>query len=114
MTFQCENCQSLFFKTLETRVSPEHMSILYKKRCKRCKYKYVVRKPIAGGVLVPASRMEWLEGVKVNLPVSEKHAERPKIMVGEYTRRISNPADETMPYYRKISRAEQGELHDAS
>jgi DNA-directed RNA polymerase subunit RPC12/RpoP len=108
MSYQCDNCQSLFFKTLETRVSGENLAILYKKRCKRCKYKYLVRKTIPHGQIALATHQEWLGAVKVNLPPAAGICERPKIMVGEYTQRISKPADEMMPYLRQIRRAEQG------
>lgn len=108
MSYQCDNCQSLFFKTLETRVSGENSAILYKKRCKRCKYKYLVRKTIPSGQVALATYQEWLGGVKVNLPKAAGISERPKIMVGEYTQRVSKPADQLIPYLSRISRAEQG------
>ena len=70
MSYQCEHCQSLFFKTLVTRISAEHSAIFYKKRCKRCKFKYLLRKTIPNGQMTLATQKEWLAGVKVILPPS--------------------------------------------
>lgn len=108
MSYHCENCQSLFFKTLETRLCSENPAILYKKRCKRCKYKYIIRKGLPNGQITPASREEWLEAEKVNLPGQASVSERGKILVSEYTRKVSNPADRVGAYLGKIRQAELG------
>lgn len=133
MSYHCENCHSLFFKTLETRLCAENSAILYKKRCKRCKFKYLVRKPIPNGQVIgvspvngsPAdisptnippknvlpekvSQAEWRLARKINvLPGNAAVSERARILVGEYTQRISNPAEVMSPYLQKIRWAEQ-------
>jgi hypothetical protein len=108
MPFRCENCQSLFFKTLETRVLAENASILYKKRCKRCKFKYLIRKDVVAGRLQPASYEEWTLGSKIKnqSTYSKKVSERGRIFVSEYTERISRPAEEPLPYLQKIRQAQ--------
>jgi len=119
MSYQCENCQSLFFKTLETRLCAENSAILYKKRCKRCKYKYLVRKPVPAGQIAQATREEWLQASKIDTHATSNGQsriyERPKILVGEYTQKISSPAEAMRDYLRKIWRAEHrgGAAHGA-
>lgn len=114
MSYQCENCQSLFFKTLETRISSENAAIYYKKRCKRCKYKYLVKKNIPQGPLRQASRLEWLKATKIQTSGAAGISERAKILVGEYTQKISNPTDRMQAYLRRIHRAEQGGFRDVA
>lgn len=104
MSYRCENCQSLFFKTLETRLSGENEAILYKKRCKRCKYKYLIRKPATGGTVQTATPAEWAEGRKVNL-ASTTVCERGKVFIGEYSSRVSRPVEETFQYLNRIKAA---------
>lgn len=108
MPYRCENCQSLFFKTLETRVLAENASILYKKRCKRCKFKYLVRKDMVVGRLQPASYEEWTLGSKVKNQSrqSAKVSERGRVFVSEYTVRISKAAEDPLPYLQKIQHAQ--------
>jgi len=108
---RCENCSSLFFKILETRVSCEHEAVFYKKRCKRCKYKCLIRKAIPHGKISVASRQEWLMATKIATPVlpAGKVCERPKILAGEYTQRISHSADTVSLYLAEIRRAEHME-----
>jgi hypothetical protein len=110
MSYQCDNCESLFFKILETRLCSENSAILYKKRCKRCKYKYLVRKTVPSGQVLQATHDEWLTARKIETPVKNgrsRISERPKILVGEYTQKISNPAGETSGYLHRIQRAER-------
>ena len=107
MSYQCENCRSLFFKTLETRLCRENSALYYKKRCKRCKYKYLVKKSIPSGSISPAAHAEWLGATKIQNSGSAKASERAKILVGEYTQKISNPADQMQAYLRRVQRAEQ-------
>lgn len=117
MSYQCENCESLFFKTLETRICSENSAILYKKRCKRCKYKVLVRKAVPSGQVWPATHQEWLSARKVETPLqagSAKISERPKILVGEYTQKVSKPAGETGGYLQRIRLAERAERSEPS
>ena len=99
MTFQCTHCQSRFFKTLETRFLPSSISLLYKKRCKRCKYKFLLH----GTQIIP--RETWLEGHKVELQGS-RLADRARIFVSEYTRRISHLPEEQLAYLARVARAQ--------
>jgi hypothetical protein len=111
MSYRCENCQSLFFKTLETRFLAENEAILYKKRCKRCKYKYLIRKNIGAGQMQTASYEEWLLGRKITLPAA-KISERAKIFVSEYTGRISQGADVPLTYLQTVRNAEESYCHE--
>ena len=114
MSYQCENCQSLFFKTLETRICSENSAIYYKKRCKRCKYKYLVRKTIPNGSMNQVSRQEWLDATKIQSAGPAGISMRAKILVGEYTQKISNPTDKMQAYLRRIQLAEQRSVGDAT
>lgn len=112
MSYRCENCQSLFFKTLETRLCGEGEAILYKKRCKRCKYKYLVRKAIPGGSVLAATQAEWAVSRKIQ-PQPEKMTERGRVFIGDYSRRTSRPVDETLHYLKQVDAAEKGQTHAA-
>jgi hypothetical protein len=109
MSYRCKNCQSLFFKTLETRVLAENASILYKKRCKRCKFKYLVRKDIVAGQVQPATYQEWALAQKVASQPT-RTSERGRVFVSEYTGRVSCPAEEQLPYLHKLRRAQRQPL----
>lgn len=109
MSYRCDNCQSLFFKTLETRLCGEGEAILYKKRCKRCKYKYLIRKAVPGGQVHAASLIEWAGGTKIHTR-PETISERGRTFIGEYSRRASRPADETLPYLSRLDIAIQAAI----
>lgn len=111
MSYRCENCQSLFFKTLETRFLAENEAILYKKRCKRCKYKYLVRKDISTSQVHTASYSEWTQGRKIATSTT-KVSERAKIFVSEYTGRMSQAADRSIHYLQAIRKTEEQGDHD--
>lgn len=104
MTLQCENCQSMFFKTLETRILPQSMSILYKRRCKRCKCKYIFRQETPDAPMRLAVLTDWEAGLKVSLPNA---CDRPRIFISEYSQRISGDAERSLPYLRKIRKAQE-------
>ena len=89
-------------------MSVESQTMFYKKRCKRCKHKFLLKKPVTTMRLSLAGRHEWLMAVKVTMPASrpETVCERPKILAGEYTQRVSQAADEVGFYLAKIRRAE--------
>jgi hypothetical protein len=105
MTFECAHCRGLYFKTLETRILSESEAILYKKRCKRCKYKVMLRKDGLTGATRAIGREEWLRGRKVTL-AGGRIAERTRIFIGEYSSRVSRAVDTQLPYLRKIAQAE--------
>jgi transcriptional regulator NrdR family protein len=107
MSYRCEHCQSLFFKTLETRLLVENEAILYKKRCKRCKYKYFIRKTIGQNQMQSATYEEWTQGRKVVLPF-KRVSERSRIFVSEYTGRISQAAETPLEYLNRVRNAEEG------
>jgi hypothetical protein len=98
---QCPHCHSLFFKTLEVRVS-KASEILYKKRCKRCKKKALFRKDRLNAALKPLSLPDWHAGQKVSL-----NGCRAQIFVSEYTRKISRPAERQAAYLKQIQQAEE-------
>lgn len=110
MSLRCENCRSLFFKTLETRVLENQALLLYKKRCKRCKYKYLLKKELPSGQISAVTLAEWQAGRKVNMAGS-KIADRARIFVSEYTSRVSHSADDQLSYLRKVKHAE-GVCHE--
>jgi hypothetical protein len=97
----CSHCHSLFFKTLEVRVS-KASEILYKKRCKRCKRKALFRKDHLSATLRPLSLADWHAGQKVSL-----NGYRAQIFVSEYTRKASRPADRQAAYLKQIQQAEE-------
>ncbi len=106
MPLQCDNCESLFFKTLETRVLSQESVLLYKKRCKRCKQKALFKQQLPDGCLLPATMEQWLAGTKVELP-NGKMLRRAQLFVSEYTRRISRPAEDHRAYLCKVRQAER-------
>lgn len=113
MSYQCNHCASLFFKTLETRYIGGSQSILYKKRCKRCKYKCLVRKDIANGTCQTASIEEWAAGQTVSLPSAGKPCERGRVFISEYALQVSRSADESARYLKRLNHAaNQGSPHD--
>lgn len=103
MSHRCAHCQSMFFKTLETRLLGG--IILYKKRCKRCKFKYLLKKEAEGTQLLPANRDEWLSGQKVTLG-DGKTSERAKVFISEYSGRISRAAEDHTAYLKRLRHAE--------
>jgi hypothetical protein len=110
MSLQCANCRSLFFKTLETRILEESAALLYKKRCKRCKFKYLFKKDLSCGTVSEISLSEWQEGLTVHL-AGRRIADRARIFVSEYTGRISHAAEDQLAYLQKIRQAE-GVCHE--
>lgn len=106
MPYQCGHCQSLFFKTLEIRVSPADNALLYKKRCKRCKYKYVLRKDSLQGALRLADILEWRQAGKQKTTVCTA---QPRLVVSEYTARISRASVPPLDYLNQIAQAQQQE-----
>ncbi len=97
---RCHNCHSVFFKTLDVRILKNKTQksappdLLYKKRCKRCKFKYFFLKSLPSGRTEPATFELWSQGE----PIKESVSVRPKILVSEYTQRVSQPADTLIPY----------------
>lgn len=113
MSYRCDNCASLFFKTLETRYIGESQSILYKKRCKRCKYKCLVRKDITSGSSQTASHAEWATGKTVTLSSAGKPCERGRVFISEYALQVSRSAEESARYLKRLNHAaNQGSPHD--
>lgn len=106
MSFRCENCYGFFFKILETRVSVANQFVFYKKRCKRCKFKYVVRKHATVQGVQVATHQEWTEARKV-LSGKASVADRGKVFVSEYTSRISQAPEKTQVYLLQIQAAEK-------
>lgn len=102
---QCAHCNSLFFKTLEVRVS-KASEVLYKKRCKRCKRKALFRKDLLNALLKPLSLTDWQAGQKVSVG-----GYRAQIFVSEYTRKMSGPSDRQALYLQKIQHAKE-HIHD--
>lgn len=98
---QCSHCQNLFFKTLEIRVS-KASEILYKKRCKRCKYKHLVRKDALNHSFNVITFSEWHAAQKISMG-----GYRAQIFVSEYTRKISQAAERQTVYLNKIRHAEE-------
>ncbi len=113
MSYRCEHCASLFFKTLETRYSQESHSVLYKKRCKRCKFKCLVRKDIDSGASQAATREEWHAAQKVSLPAHGKPCERGRVFISEYALQVSRSAEAGGRYLNRLDAATtQGLRHD--
>lgn len=98
---RCLNCNSLFFKTLETRCLPRHNTLLYKKRCKRCKFKYFFRQDFPDRQVRPVPFELWQQGRRV-----ESADGRMRIIIGEYSRRISQPCEKAAHYLDRVARAQ--------
>lgn len=115
---RCLECNSAFFKTLEIRVPLETMSkkqtqrryqpapdkiVYYKKRCKRCKYKFFIEKNLSTREtkFIPFKR--WEEAVRVATGYELNNGGF-QIMVGEYTRRMSKNPESFNRYLKKIKR----------
>lgn len=104
MPFQCDHCQSLFFKTLEIRVNQAGNAVLYKKRCKRCKHKFVLIKTSLQGALQVAEIAEWKQGRKAH---ATGGGSSPRMIVSEYTARISRATTPPLHYLNRIEAARQ-------
>jgi hypothetical protein len=110
MPYQCGNCQSLFLKTLEVRVHVAGNALLYKKRCKRCKFKCLLQKTSLQGPLQPTTPDDWQRGRKVRETACVGHA---RMMVGEYTARISRAKEPPLDYLNRIAQVQrQDTLHE--
>lgn len=104
MAYQCGNCQSLFLKTLEIRIHTAGNALLYKKRCKRCKHKQVLKRDSLQGALKPATLKDWQSGRKAS---SVATVSQPCLMVSEYTARISRAKEPPLDYLNRIKQALQ-------
>lgn len=107
MTYRCGNCQSLFFKTLEIRVNDAGNALLYKKRCKRCKHKCVLRKNSLQGALQLSGIEDWRRARQSQSTVC---AAAPRLLVGEYTARISRAHTPPLDYLNRIAQAQRQEF----
>lgn len=93
---RCLDCESVYFKTLEIRAltgRKEPPALLYKKRCKRCKTKQFVKKNITTGAIELTTYEDFCRGDRI-AGAYELNNDRFRMMVSQYTRRISRPADE--------------------
>jgi DNA-directed RNA polymerase subunit RPC12/RpoP len=106
MPYQCAHCQSLFFKTLEIRIHSTQKALLYKKRCKRCKYKYLVQRNSLQGSLMPASFSDWQKAHRVQ---GQKAPSTASVLVSEYTARISRSKEPPLDYLSRLARAQTQE-----
>jgi hypothetical protein len=113
----CLNCHSIFFKTLEVRVLPfeiqallgedaSQVTLLYKKRCKRCKHKYYYRKDFPGEATQPVAYSLWMSGRKINLPGARPDA-RPQLIASEYSKRVGHAAEDNLAYMRRLEKAQK-------
>ncbi len=107
----CTHCQSRFFKTLETRLLPEEytgagrLTVLMKKRCKRCKFKFLFRKDYPSGRTGQIPRELWLQGIRIpNGAVSVTDGNR--LFAGDYSRKISRRAEESIDYIHRLRKLE--------
>lgn len=105
MAYQCGNCHSLFLKTLEIRIHAAGNALLYKKRCKRCKHKQVLKRDSLQGGLKPATIKDWQNGRKAESPTAA--VSQPCLMVSEYTARISRAKEPPLDYLNHIMQARQ-------
>ncbi len=108
MPARCDNCASLFFKTLETRVDPMDGALLSKKRCKRCKFKYLFALDPQSGTVQRVELSRWRAAEPL---VNDGRA---RVFASEYTMRVSRGASEMGPYLERVARAARGGRHDAS
>jgi hypothetical protein len=98
---QCAHCNSLFFKTLEVRIS-KASELLYKKRCKRCKRKTFFRRDLLNALLKPLSWIDWQAGQKVSVG-----GYRAQVFVSEYTRKMSRSSDRQNWYLQQLQHAKE-------
>ncbi|MGE0201394.1 MAG: hypothetical protein AB7P76_10550 [Candidatus Melainabacteria bacterium] len=108
---RCPNCSAVFFKTLGTRIvsatANVGITLVYKKRCKRCKLKYFFIRHL------PENRTElthyetWCQAREIcELGVTAPGPMR--VTAGEYTRRVARGSDQTGGYLRVVKGAERG------
>lgn len=106
MPYQCAHCQSLFFKTLEIRIHSTQKALLYKKRCKRCKFKCLVQRNSLHGSLTPTTLADWQKAHKVQ---TQQGPSTSKILVSEYTTRISRSKEPPLDYLNRLAFAQTKE-----
>ena len=106
MPYECPTCQSMFFKTLETRLNANKTAVLYKKRCKRCKHKWLLIKTALHAPLQATTAAEWQAGHSVK-PMLSGACLHGRMTVGEFTRRTGQPADAVLPYLERLASAQQ-------
>lgn len=107
MPLRCDNCDSIFFKTLETRVGLLDDSLMSKKRCKRCKFKYLFSRNVHTGLTERIDYARWQQGERI------AQDGRARVFCSEYSQRISRHGEATARYLDRIRHAE-GRRHDAS
>lgn len=105
MMLCCPNCGSRFFKTLELRFEifkKQVQALLYKKRCKRCKEKYLIELTAdnkkAKYEFATPERWQSAQRVHQNSSHTVAHA-NPYLCVSTYTRLISS---DTSKIYDKL------------
>ena len=106
MPYQCTHCQSLFFKTLEIRIHSTQKALLYKKRCKRCKFKCLVQRNSLQGSLMPATLTDWQSAHRVQ---TRQDPSTSSVLVSEYTARISRSKEPPLDYLSRLARAQTQE-----
>ncbi len=105
---RCLNCDGRFFKTLETRILPsenensETVILMMKKRCKRCKHKYLYKKTLPQNNTAPISYELWEQGTKI---AASYISSRGQVHASDYSKKISRHAEDVIPYLNALSRA---------
>ena len=108
---RCSNCGSRFFKVLEYRLevkdtqelSKPEGALLSKRRCKRCKFKSFFQKDFHSRKVRPVSIESWQNAVKLGRRYSHQIGTRQKVYVGEYTHKISRPAEIAAEYLNQLN-----------
>lgn len=122
----CTHCGSRFFKVLETRfideftgskptrsLSDSHITMLYKKRCKRCKFKLIYEKKLPDGKTQPSSYERWQCGKSAET-VAGLSGRTCRLFVGEYSQKVGRAADASISYLKHIRQQERKSANSQS
>lgn len=100
MAYHCTHCGSLFLKTLELRIRLDVKALLYKKRCKRCKFKHLLQRTSPHAPLEAISHAIWQQAQVV--PGTQVIASQAHTSASEYTQRVRQAAESALPYLKQL------------
>ena len=125
---RCTHCQSVFFKTLETR-SPlsieegQHLisninsdateasvTMMYRKKCRRCKAEVYSQKTYPEKKSELITLDQWLNGNSPSSILGDAGGTM-RLYASEYTHKVAKGADKTNRYLKHIKHLEQRDRH---
>ncbi len=120
---RCPHCQSVFFKTLETRsplsieegqhlinntdINETSVAMMYRKKCRRCKAEVYSQKNYPENTSQLITLDQWLDGNSPSSILGDAAGGAMRLYASEYTHKIAKGADKTNRYLKHITHLEQ-------